>query len=156
MLVQAIISRTETEPNRIHSERRESPTVTCLSGSIRTAKLASVWGNSFPNCACTVARSVRACPTVTPGFRRPMTVYQVACRKSANCIAVPPSVMGASVGTGVQKSTSRSGKRNEGGMTPMIEYESVPSRSRFPIAFGSAPKRLRQKRSLKMAASGPP
>src|SRR6266704_1594620 len=64
--------------------------------------------------------------------------------------------MGASGGPGDQTSTSRSGNKKDAGMTPTMEEGYPLMRSFFPRAFGSAPKRRRQKRSLIRMAFGPP
>src|ERR1700722_15355228 len=58
-------------------------------------------------------------------------------------------------GMGHHKSASRFGKRKEEGITPTMGYACPSNRKFFPMTFGSALKRRRQKRSLMRTALGP-
>src|SRR5579859_404025 len=111
MFVHAMSKRRVTEPNSSHRDRRDPPIVVSFSASTVTDKIASVSGNWRPSCACIVARSARAFVMVTPGLRRPITIYQLFSR------ARPTEKL---EGMGDHKSVSRAGNRNDGGITPTM------------------------------------
>jgi hypothetical protein len=71
MLAQAIKSTRPTAPSKISSATLESPTIACLSGSMRIEKPASVSGNCLASAAPIEFISASACSSETPGLSRP-------------------------------------------------------------------------------------
>jgi hypothetical protein len=98
-------------PQSATSSRRERFAISSRRRRVQKVTSLFVSGYWRSRRAATVASSPRACSTVASGARRPTTLMYVSVRSSKSWPASTSEV---------HSSTSRFGKRNDGGITPMI------------------------------------